>query len=110
MAKERVSSSAAPAHSEPIDVKQAVRRARAFLMDLYEGEELPNQRLEEVERSENGDYWMITLGFTGTEKEFELGAVASAVGLPTSRPRREYKLVRVDAYSGEPESMKIREP
>lgn len=91
-----------------VEVKEAVRRALAFLHDLYSDEALPNLRLEEVELSEDGRYWLITYGFTAAEQDVESNALWSAVGGSTTHQRRDYKLIRVDAETGTPVSMKIR--
>lgn len=97
-------------HAARFDVKQAVDRARKFLLDVYEGEDLPNLRLEEVELSDDGQYWLVTLGFTGYEEEVEhCPILAPAFATTTKRAKREYKLVPGNAYTGEAESIKIRE-
>lgn len=92
-----------------IDAREAVRNAKAYLLHLYDQQELPNLRLEEVKRSDDDRHWLITFGFTGTEEEVEHAAFLRSVEGRTIRPRREYKLVKVVASTGEPESMEIRE-
>ncbi|MDY7004003.1 MAG: hypothetical protein SWX82_08585 [Cyanobacteriota bacterium] len=86
-----------------IDVRVAVFAAKNYLQSLpglfeYKIKEL---RLEEVEFSEDRKYWLITLGFiantTGEEESF------------FSKKERDYKVFKVNAETGEVESMKIRE-
>jgi hypothetical protein len=91
-----------------VDVKEAVQRALAFLRDLYPDEALPSLRLEEVELSEDERYWLVTYGFTGAEQEVERDALWGSHGGSTTRQRRDYKLIRVDARTGAPVAMKIR--
>ncbi len=92
----------------PVDVREAVRIARQYMRDLYEGEKLPNLRLEEVELSEDNAEWLVTFGFTASEKDVETNSFITAIGGSTSRPRRDYKLIRVDARTGKALAMNIR--
>jgi hypothetical protein len=92
-----------------VNVKEAVQRALAFLLDLYEGEELPNLRLEEVELSDDERHWLVTFGFTASERDVERGPIVGVWGGTTAtRTKRDYKLIRIDAKTGEAMSMKIR--
>lgn len=73
-----------------IDVKEAVGKASTFLQVL-----IPNalkERLEEVELTEDEKYWLVTLSYLETMIETQ----------------RQYKSFKVDATSGEVQSMKIR--
>lgn len=92
--------------------KEAVQRAYDYLNELYEGMSLPNLRLEEVERSDDGRYWWVTYGFTAMEPEVQPGTTLVMTGLggdtPTTRYVRDYKLITIDAQTGEPTSMKVR--
>lgn len=76
-----------------IDVKSAVTAAMRFLTDL--DPEAAPARLEEVERTEDDQLWLITLSYQRIEE------------LMTRR--RVYKLFRVAAATGAVLSMKIRE-
>ena len=79
-----------------IDVKQAVDIASQYLMSLF-ADRLPSDiQLEEVELSEDEKYWFITLSFRE----------AYFAGIP---PRKNYKLFKINADSGQVQSMKIRE-
>jgi hypothetical protein len=47
-----------------IDVKEAVRKAVAYLLKLYPKLGTgANVMLEEIEESEDGSYWLVTLGY-----------------------------------------------
>ena len=83
-----------------IQVKEAVANAFNFLRDIYGGESLHDIRLEEVEQSEDGKSWRITLSFLR-----DLSPLATALG----KFSREYKVFSVDAATGAVQSMKIRQ-
>jgi hypothetical protein len=83
-----------------IDVKQAAQSASNFVTGLYSDRTISDVRLEEVELSEDGRYWLITLSFPPP---------ASSVNSMLGIGRRDYKIFKVDRDSGEVLSMKIRE-
>lgn len=93
---------------EPSEVRDAIRIAGQYMRDLYQGEELPHFRLEEVELSEDSSEWLVTFGFTASERDVETNSFIAAIGGSTSRPRRDYKLIRVDARTGKALAMNIR--
>jgi len=61
--------------------------------------------LEEVERSEDGKYWLITVGFTIPGQGRATTALFGA-----DKPERAFKVITVDANTGDALSMKIRKP
>ena len=76
------------------DVQVAAARAVDFLRSLPETGPIHDLRVEEVELTEDGRHWLITLGYANN---------------PVSlADRRQYKQFKVSAASGEVESMKIR--
>lgn len=83
-----------------IDARQAVKIAKTYFSDLFSDQALTNVQLEEVERTEDGKFWRITIGYDRpNEKD-----IRSVLGqLP-----RYYKVVTIDAATGEAESVKIR--
>lgn len=86
-----------------IDVKQAIAKALEYLKNIYEI--TPDLMLEEVELSQDQKYWFITFGFaverTPAPNELLQGLFRKSV--------RTYKIVQLDAHSGEFVAMKIRE-
>jgi hypothetical protein len=88
-----------------IDVKQAVRSAESYARELYQQDELRHLRLEEVEMSDDGREWKVTLGW--------LEPAVSRNGLIVNggvhRLPRVYKRFEVDAETGTVKSMKIRD-
>lgn len=91
-----------------LPVKDAVRCALSYLRDLYEGESLPNLRLEEVELSDDETRWFVTFGFTASERDIQNNSLLGAMGGTRTLTRRDYKRVVIDAYTGKLISLKIR--
>ena len=88
-----------------IGVKDAVSSAMNFVLDMYEGQRLRDLLLEEVEMAQNHDQWLVTIGFSHPKEES-----TSILSPATSKKlERQYKVIAVDAVSGIPKSMKIRE-
>lgn len=90
-----------------IDIKEAVGRAKEFATTLFESEKILKLGLEAVEKSEDGRYWLVTLGFTRPhlflvpKKTRPLSALDQILPRPEPQPEREYKVFRVDTQSGE---------
>jgi len=87
-----------------IPVKEAVKAAMQFLAETFEGETLANPRLEEIEPSDDGAYWYITVSFF---RDNPRAAFAATMGVRLEG--REFKTVTVDANNGTVKSMKIRQ-
>ncbi len=88
-----------------IDVKTAVEKALTFLVDMYQNEGIQDARLEEVERSEDGASWHVTLSFLRKSQRTLAPSLQEALGL---RCERDYKVFTVGVEDGEVRSMKIR--
>jgi len=88
-----------------IDVKEAVRRAKDFAVILFEPEKISRLGLEGVERSEDGRYWLVTLGFARPhllpDKQSSHSPLDQIFPRPEPQAEREYKVFRIDAQSGE---------
>lgn len=80
-----------------VDGKQAVGKAMEYVKTVYDSSQLADLMLEEVERSEDGKHWYVTLGFTPQ---------GPASGGTTFE--RTYKVVKIVVDTGEILSMKIR--
>jgi hypothetical protein len=90
-----------------IDVKTAIRKAREYFLDVYEGVELPNFLLEEVQVSEDDRHWLITFGFD-TDREAIVNPMALTLYGTQPKFVREYKTVRLDRVTGSAIDMVIR--
>ena len=91
-----------------IPVQVAVQRAMAQARNFYATEGIVDLTLEEVEVSEDGSQWMITLGFFLPSKRApsDLGEMLRQIQGKTYE--RRYKVFQVDAKTGEVGAMKIR--
>jgi hypothetical protein len=97
-----------------IDIKEAVRRAKDFAISLFETEKISKLGLEAVERSDDDQYWLVTLGFSRPHLRAVLPRRTSSPIdeiFPRSapQPKREYKVFRINAYSGEVVGVRLLE-
>lgn len=85
----------------PLDAKKAVEIAFAYFRELF-GAKLakPNLMLEELEETEDGKHWLVTLGYDVASRR----KVENVFG----GPLREYKTFTIDARSGRVTAAKIR--
>jgi hypothetical protein len=93
-----------------IDVRGAVIAAKKYFEEIQDmiGDSINDILLEEVELSENKQYWYVTLGFSRPVAKSEKTLIPDVISLAT-KTEREYKIFTVDAETGEVKSMKIRE-
>jgi len=84
----------------PVDVKTAVKIATRYFNDLFQ-HPFTDLAVEEVELSDDRQAWRVTLGYVLTDP-----------GLPayfgSNKSSREFKVITIDAQTGEPTSMKIK--
>lgn len=86
--------------AKTIDARAAAQAAAAYFQLLY-----PNATafgLEEVELSDDGNHWQITLSFEVRQK------TGGLVAFPFQPPKTKFKVFKVDARTGEVVSMRIR--
>ena len=88
-----------------VGVKDAVKSAMSFVNEMYEGQPLKDLLLEEVEMVQDADAWLVTIGFSLPQED----AAASNASATGKKLRRVYKIVTINAQSGTPLSMKMRE-
>ena len=94
-------------HPGKVDVKEAVRKVVAYFSKLYPKLVTgANLMLEEVEESEDGSYWLVTLGYDMQRHVSPLPGNLKDVFGP--QVDRHYKVFKVDAKTGRIVSMKIR--
>jgi len=82
-----------------LDVKKATEIANSSFRFLYDNRlDSSKIQLEEVELTEDGKYWLVTLSYP----------IESAIpGI--LQTRKEYKVFKLDAETGELQAMKVRE-
>jgi len=85
-----------------INIQIATQNATDYLQSLkpYIGGQIQDIRLEEVELSEDGKFWFVTLGFDRP--------VDAPLAILQNQIQREYKQFKIDAVTGEVKAMKIR--
>lgn len=81
-----------------LDVKEAAQKASEYFVGLYKDQGLSNVQLEEVELTDDGQYWLITLSYP----------VPPEIAALNFNFKRKYKVFRINAKTGEVKSMKIR--
>lgn len=81
-----------------IDSKTAVKLAGTYFRELFPT--VQDMRLEEVELSSDGQFWLVTYSFAKPE--------LTVFGSAFANPQRDYKVVKLDANTGEPQGVKIR--
>lgn len=94
-----------------IDVHTAVRTALQFFKRTFTATDFENVQLEEIEKSKDGKAWMITIGYEDPRlRKSVLGMDGYSVVTRRSMASqlRQYKVVHVDAHTGEPVAVKIR--
>ena len=85
-----------------ISGKEAVAEASQFIRDLL-GDSISDLLLEELEYDDGANRWTVTLSYARP------AAAGDNVIVMLSPKTRVYKKVQVDANTGMPLSMKIRE-
>jgi hypothetical protein len=90
-----------------VDVKQAVAKAMDYLKDMYQIDQFKDVLLEEVDLSENNEFWNVTIGFTRRQETTSGGPMATLIG-QSSEFKREYKVFQIDAKTGDLRSMRSR--
>jgi hypothetical protein len=84
-----------------LEVKEAVRIATEYIQTLFSEKQIPELRLEEVELTPDNQFWEVTLSFVVREP-------TAYLSLGDAARTREYKVFRINAETGQVQSMKIR--
>ena len=92
-----------------LDAKEAVRRAKAYVTELYSDEAIRHPGIEEVKYDESQGVWNITIGFF-REWDATVQTFGEAItGQSALRwDRRTFKVVTVDGDSGDVHAMTHR--
>lgn len=84
-----------------ITVKEAANSAIKYFQDIYNGP-FSDLVLEEIEMSEEEDFWLVTLGYTLPPLTGLRAVMTDGI------TRREYKVFKINAETGDFVNMKIR--
>ena len=87
-----------------VTVKEAAQTALTFAHELLGDTRVNSLLLEEIEFSDTKPEWLVTISVPvpGVSKSL---AMLSGV---SDREPRDYKIIRIDAETGTPQSIKIR--
>ena len=80
-----------------MDVKEAVRTAKSYVADLFDGEEIADVGLEEVKFDELQVSWVVTVGFS---RPWDISRNSVVAALSAERPSRSYKVIHIDDADG----------
>lgn len=83
-----------------IDVKDAVQRAIVFVGEVMQDDRAKSVLLEEIELSEDGKMWMITISLPSPSSPLAL--------LSGQNGARDYKAIQLDSSTGAIKSFRIR--
>ncbi len=87
-----------------MDVKQAIRSAKEYVISLYDEEDITNIGLEEVEFDGLSDRWRVTVGFSRPWDRVK----STPIPISDVRRPRSYKLVLINDSDGQIVSLKDR--
>ena len=90
-----MSTPAPPQAKSPLSVKEAVAAADRYLREFFP--QAQDVRLEEIDRTDDEKYLLVTLGFRDGDR------------IPGLVLPRDFKVFKIDASSGEVRSMKSLE-
>ncbi len=86
-----------------IEAKAAVRVAMESMRELFEESDIPHLALEEVERSQDGESWHVTVSFARPFAKTTIESMTGQQGTTT------YKKLAIDAETREVRSMKMHQ-
>ncbi len=89
-----------------MEVKEVVKIATSYLVDVFSSERLSNVGLEEITFDEDEKVWKVTVGFSRPWDYQEPGFASS---LQPKQPNRQYKVVEVDDTDGNVKAITMRE-
>ena len=84
-----------------MDAKEAIKRAKTYVADMFSDEDIVNIGLEEVRRDDESRDWHITIGFSRLPSSQISGSrLAHVIGYNPDLPRI-YKIVTIDDSGGD---------
>lgn len=86
-----------------MDVREAVKLAKQYLLELFSEEPVSYVGLEEVDFDDESEEWIITLSFA---RLWEATPLPSALGKPPED--RHYKVFRISDRDGRVKTIKDR--
>ncbi|MGB5685753.1 MAG: hypothetical protein WBM35_08075 [Candidatus Electrothrix sp.] len=90
-----------------MDVRDAVKKAIEYVVEIFQAEKPENIGLEEVFLNEDENVWEITVGFS---RPWDHPAQTVLATLQSLNPKRQYKVIKINNETEKVASIKIREP
>ena len=88
-----------------LNFKDAIKKSFQYLEEMYEGQELPNKLLEEIEYDDSSDIWKVVIGFdsnriTTTTEGSDMFRTALGSKSTVKKKERNYKQIRLKGADG----------
>lgn len=80
-----------------MDVKEAVRTAKSYVAELFDGEGITDVGLEEVKFDELQNSWIVTVGFS---RSWDTSRNSVVAAISADRPARSYKVIHIGDADG----------
>lgn len=90
---------ATASNAPPVNVSTAVKIATKYFDQLFQ-HPYSDLAVEEIELTDDRRKWLVTLGYVLTDPAMPF----------ITKSSREFKVITIDAETGEPTSMKIKRP
>ena len=87
------------------DVKDAIRMAKEYVINLFDEEQIRDVGLEEVKLNHDTNTWEITIGFA---RPWEQGGSQQYPFDEVGNPARSYKAIHIGRETGRIKSLKDR--
>lgn len=88
--------------------QDAVKQAMEFYNSLPLAKKPTELLVEELTYSKEEQYYLVTLGYTVAVTMSGINPLSAAMGVANTEYKREYKVFKVDAQTGEVLFMKIK--
>ncbi len=82
-----------------LELKDAIKKAFEHFELIYEGEEIPNKLLEEIEYDDSDDIWKVVIGFD-SNRIFTRTEGAAMFGSMVREKERKFKQIRLKGEDG----------
>ncbi len=87
--------------SEEITAKKAIEKAKWIVEDMFSDEKPQDIGLEEIRTEDDGDVWVVIIGFSRPwDQPINRYAPSIRATLTDVFPRRSFKVVRIDGETG----------
>lgn len=84
-----------------LTIKEAIRRAREFVMDMYQDQNAYDYLLEGVELTDDEAYWLVTFSFIREREAYSaIEKLQSNIGTTRTIVEKFYRTIRVSASDG----------